>query len=74
MNLNSMLGDARPSLTQRRTVQEFAFQAGAPDADTHGCGGGRLNVVPKDGGNTLRGSAFLACNADSWQADNSPRS
>ncbi len=70
MNLNSMLGDgATVPYFNDATVQEFAFQAGALDADTT-AGGGRLNVVPKDGGNTLRGSAFLAFNDDSWQADN----
>jgi hypothetical protein len=70
MNLNSMLGDgATVPYFNDATVQEFAFQAGALDADTT-AGGGRLNVVPKDGGNTLRGAAFIAYNADSWQADN----
>ena len=70
MNMNSLLGDgATVPYFNDATVQEFAFQAGALDADTT-AGGGRLNVVPKDGGNTLRASGFIAYNDESWQSDN----
>jgi hypothetical protein len=70
MNFNSLLGDgATVPYFNDATVHEFSFQAGGLDADTT-AGGGRLNVVPKDGGNTLRASGFMAYNDGSWQSDN----
>ena len=70
LNLNSLLGDgATVPYFNDATVQEFSFQAGALDADTT-AGGGRLNVIPKDGGNRFSGSAFVAYNGESWQSNN----
>ena len=70
MNLNSLLGDgATVPYFNDATVQEFSFQAGGLDADTT-AGGGRLNVIPTDGGNRFSGSGFVAYNDDSWQSSN----
>ena len=70
LNLNSLLGDgATVPYFNDATVQEFSFQAGALDADTT-AGGGRLNVIPKDGGNRFSGSGFGAYNGESWQSNN----
>lgn len=70
LNLNSLLGDgATVPYFNDATVQEFSFQAGALDADTT-AGGGRLNVIPKDGGNRFSGSGFAGYNGESWQSNN----
>jgi hypothetical protein len=70
MNLNSLLGDgATVPYFNDATVQEFSFQTGGLDADTT-AGGGRLNVIPKDGGNRFSGSGFMSYNDGSWQGDN----
>ena len=58
MNLNSLLGDgATVPYFNDATAEEFSFQAGGLDADTT-AGGGRLNVIPKDGGNRFSGSGI----------------
>lgn len=73
MNLNSLLGDgATVPYFNDATVQEFSFQSGGLDANTT-AGGGRLNVIPKDGGNQFSGSGFVAYNDGSWQSDNFTR-
>jgi hypothetical protein len=70
MNLNSLLGDGSTvPYFNDATAEEFSFQAGGLDADTT-AGGGRVNVIPKDGGNRFSGSAFAAYNGESWQSDN----
>ncbi len=70
MNLNSLLGDGGTvPYFNDATVQEFSFQSSGLDADTT-AGGGRLNVIPKDGGNRFSGNAFFAYNAESWQSNN----
>lgn len=70
MNLNSLLGDgATVPYFNDATVEEFSFQAGALSADTT-AGGGRVSVIPKDGGNRFSGSAFAAYNGESWQSNN----
>ena len=70
LNLNSLLADgATVPYFNDASVQEFSFQAGALDADTT-AGGGRLNVIPKDGGNRFSGSGFVAYNDSAWQSDN----
>ncbi len=70
MNLNSLLGDgATVPYFNDATVEEFSFQAGALDADTT-AGGGRVSIIPKDGGNRYSGSGFVAYNGESWQSNN----
>ena len=70
MNLNSLLGDgATVPYFNDATVTEFSFQAGALGADTT-AGGGKVSVIPKDGGNRYSGSAFAAYNGENWQSDN----
>jgi hypothetical protein len=70
LNLNSLLGDgATVPYFNDAVVQEFSFQAGGLEADTE-AGGGRLNVIPKDGGNRFGASGFAAWMPVSWQGDN----
>jgi len=70
MNLNSLLGDgATVPYFNDATVEEFSFQSGALGVDTT-AGGGKVSVIPKDGGNRFSGSAFVAYNGESWQSDN----
>ena len=74
LNLNSLLGDgATVPYFNDATVQEFSFQAGALDADTT-AGGGRLNVIPKDGGNRFSGSGSWPTTANPGRATTSRRS
>ena len=46
-------------------IAEATYQTGGVSAETS-AGGVRLNLIPKDGGNTLRGSGFLAGSSDNW--------
>ena len=52
-------------------VDESVYQTSAISAESS-AGGVRLNLVPKDGGNTIRGSGFFGGAHDDWnlQADN----
>ena len=52
-------------------IAEATYQTSGIGADTSG-GGVRVNLVPKDGGNTVHGAGFFGGAADSWhlQSDN----
>jgi hypothetical protein len=52
-------------------IDESVYQTSAISAESSS-GGVRLNLVPKDGGNTIRGSGFFGGASDSWhlQAEN----
>src|SRR5215475_7503456 len=52
-------------------IAEATYQTSGVSAESS-AGGVRLNLVPKDGGNTLHGSGFFGGSADSWhlQANN----
>ncbi|MBZ5556999.1 MAG: carboxypeptidase regulatory-like domain-containing protein [Acidobacteriia bacterium] len=50
-------------------IQEVSFETGAISAEM-GTGGIRVNMIPKEGGNTFRGSFFLNGANDSFQSDN----
>src|SRR6516225_4549307 len=52
-------------------IAEATYQTSGIMAESSG-GGVRVNLIPKDGGNTLHGSGFFGGSADSWhlQADN----
>jgi carboxypeptidase family protein len=50
-------------------VQEVNYQTSAITADTQE-GGIRINMIPKDGGNTFHGNTFLGGSSGNWQANN----
>lgn len=47
---------------------EMSYQTGGVSAETSG-GGVRLNMIPKDGGNTFKGDVFLTATNSSLQAN-----
>ena len=47
--------------------QEMVYQTGGGSGDSP-TGGVRMNLVPKEGGNTFSGSLFLG--VENWQSDN----
>src|SRR5439155_22360136 len=49
--------------------QEMSYQTSALTAEVQ-ASGVRLNMIPKEGGNTFRGSLFLSRTPGSWQSDN----
>ena len=70
MMLNSLMSDGQVQAYFSDAAQaEMSFQTSAVGADVSG-GGVRINMIPKDGGNTFSGSAFVGGTNGSWQADN----
>jgi hypothetical protein len=51
-------------------VAEATYQTSGVSAETS-TGGVRLNMIPKDGGNTLHGSGFLGGSSDNWHLQSS---
>ena len=51
------------------SFQEFSYVTGADSAEM-GQGGIRVNMVPRDGGNTFRGSVFANYTGEGWSASN----
>jgi hypothetical protein len=51
------------------SFQEFSYVTGADSAEM-GQGGMRVNMVPKDGGNTFHGAVFGNYAPSSWASDN----
>src|SRR4029077_9738506 len=47
--------------------QEMVYQTGGGSSDSP-TGGVRMNLVPREGGNTFSGSVFLG--VENWQSDN----
>ena len=50
-------------------VQDVTYQTSAIGADSNG-GGVRINMIPRDGGNTFAGDFFVGGSFDGWQKDN----
>jgi hypothetical protein len=50
-------------------IEEISYQTNALPADVS-AGGIRINMIPRDGSNTLRGSVFATAANNSMQADN----
>jgi hypothetical protein len=50
-------------------AQQVVFQTSALPAEV-AAGGVRVNMIPKDGGNQVRGGGFFGGTASSWQANN----
>jgi Carboxypeptidase regulatory-like domain len=72
MRASNLIG-AGPSLTTAPTnssmYQEYSYSTNIDTAEV-GQPGIRINLVPKDGGNQLRGSLFTTYTRDSWQTSN----
>ena len=50
-------------------VQDVTYQTSAIGADSNG-GGVRINMIPRDGGNTFAGDFFVGGSFDGWHKDN----
>ena len=72
MRMTNLVG-AGPGSTTAPTssniYQEFSFSTNIDSAEV-GQAGMRINLVPRDGGNTFRGTMFFRYGRGSWQADN----
>jgi hypothetical protein len=55
--------------TNDASTQELSYEVGAISAETGG-GGVRVNIIPKEGGNTFSGSAFFNYATHNWQSNN----
>src|SRR5207248_7903243 len=55
--------------TNDASTQELSYELGAISAEVAG-GGVRVNIIPKEGGNTFSGSAFFNYATHNWQSNN----
>jgi len=70
MNLNSLMNDGQvQAYFSDAANAEVSYQTSGIGADVS-AGGVRINMIPKEGGNTLSGSAFVGLTDGSWQGDN----
>jgi len=70
MSVNSSMGDGNiQAYNDDALAQQVVFQTSALPAEV-AAGGVRVNMIPKDGGNTFRGGGFFGGTASGWQADN----
>jgi hypothetical protein len=70
MTVNSSMGDGNiQAYNDDALAQQVVFQTSALPAEV-AAGGVRVNMIPKDGGNTFRGGGFFGGTAHGWQADN----
>jgi hypothetical protein len=72
MRLNNLCGSGQYSgnYWNDGMFQEISYSTGADSAEM-GQGGLRINMIPRDGGNTFRGSLFTNyTGGDAWNGDN----
>jgi hypothetical protein len=70
MIVNSSMGDGNiQAYNDDALAQQVVFQTSALPAEV-AAGGVRVNMIPKDGGNTFKGGGFFGGTAPSWQANN----
>lgn len=70
MSVNSSMGDGNiQAYNDDALAQQVVFQTSALPAEV-AAGGVRVNMIPKDGGNTLKGGGFFGGTASGWQANN----
>jgi hypothetical protein len=71
MRLNNLCGSGQYSgnYWNDGMFQEISYSTGADSAEM-GQGGLRINMIPRDGGNTFRGSFFGNWTGESWQGSN----
>lgn len=72
IRLNGIEGDgAIQQYFNEGMFSEMSYQTGGISAESSG-GGVRLNMIPKDGGNTFKGDVFFSATNSSLQADPLP--
>lgn len=70
MNLNSLMSDGQvQAYFSDAALAETTYQTSGITADVS-TGGVRINMIPKDGGNTFSGQGFIGGTDGSWQANN----
>src|SRR5688572_15911062 len=71
MRLNNLCGSGQYSgnYWNDGMFSEISYSTGADSAEM-GQGGLRINMIPKDGGNTFRGSVLTNWTGESWNGDN----
>lgn len=70
MKLNSLSGDGRrTSYFNNALFSEVSYQTSGHSAETS-AGGLRLNLIPREGGNTFRGQLYAGGTAGNWQWEN----
>jgi hypothetical protein len=70
MSVNSSMGDGNiQAYNDDALAQSVVFQTSALPAEV-ASGGIRVNMIPKDGGNSFRGGGFVGGTAHGWQSDN----
>jgi len=70
MSVNSSMGDGNiQAYNDDALAQQVVFQTSALPAEV-AAGGVRVNLIPKDGGNTFKGGGFFGGTASGWQANN----
>jgi hypothetical protein len=71
MRMNNLCGSGQYSgnYWNDGMFSEISYSTGADSAEM-GQGGLRINMIPKDGGNTFRGSVFANYTGESWNGDN----
>jgi Carboxypeptidase regulatory-like domain len=71
MRLNNLCGSGQYSgnYWNDGMFSEISYSTGADSAEM-GQGGLRINMIPKDGGNTFRGTLFGNWTGDSWNGNN----
>jgi hypothetical protein len=70
MSLNSLMNDGQvQAYFSDAANAEVSYQTSGVGADVSG-GGVRINMIPKEGGNRVSGSAFVGGTNGSWQSSN----
>jgi hypothetical protein len=70
MTVNSAMGDGNiQAYNDDALAQQVVFQTSALPAEV-AAGGVRVNMIPKDGGNVIKGGGFFGGTASGWQANN----
>jgi hypothetical protein len=71
MRMNNLCGSGQYSgnYWNDGMFSEISYSTGADSAEM-GQGGLRINMIPKDGGNTFRGTLFTNYTGKSWNGDN----
>ena len=70
LQMNSLMSDGQvQAYFSDAANAEMSYQTSGVGADVSG-GGVRINMIPKEGGNTFSGSAFIGGSDGAWQSDN----
>jgi hypothetical protein len=70
MMVNSSMGDGNiQAYNDDALASEVSLQTSAVGAEVQ-AGGVRMNMIPKDGGNTFRGGGFFGGSDGKWQSNN----